>query len=259
MCGMGGILATDNGFAVGEELVTTMRDTMVHRGPDDAGSWYSPEQGVALGARRLAIVDLSRAGHMPMSNEDGSVWIAYNGEVYNHEALRTELEAKGHVYRSRTDTETIVHLYEEEGSRCVERLEGMFAFAIWDSRKRELFLARDRLGVKPLYFAQLPGGFIFGSEIKALLEHPALTPDLDEEAFFHYLTFVSTPAPLTMFKGVSKLAPGERMVVKADGTITSDIWWSPMSAERTREVGQMSEPEMEDRLIELLRASIKKR
>jgi asparagine synthase (glutamine-hydrolysing) len=259
MCGMCGILATDNGFAVGEELVTTMRDTMVHRGPDDAGSWYSPEHKVALGARRLAIVDLSPAGRMPMSNEDGSVWIAYNGEVYNHEALRAELEAKGHIYRSRTDTETIVHLYEEEGPRCVERLEGMFAFAIWDARRRELFLARDRLGVKPLYFAQLPGGFLFGSEIKALLEHPALRADLDEEAFFHYLTFVSTPAPLTMFKGVRKLAPAERMLVRADGRTSSEIYWSPLSAAAEGQVGSMSEAELQERLLELLRDSIRKR
>jgi asparagine synthase (glutamine-hydrolysing) len=259
MCGMCGILGTDDSFSVDEELVTAMRDTMVHRGPDDAGSWCSPQHRVALGSRRLAIVDLTSAGHQPMSNEDGSVWIAYNGEVYNHEALRPELEAKGHVYRSRTDTETIVHLYEEEGPRCVERLEGMFAFAIWDSRKRELFLARDRLGVKPLYFAQPPGGFIFGSEIKALLQHPAITADLDEEAFFHYLTFVSTPAPLTMFEGVSKLAPAERMIVGANGRTSSDIYWSPLSADAAKQVASMSEAEMEERLRELLRDSVRKR
>jgi asparagine synthase (glutamine-hydrolysing) len=259
MCGMCGILATANGFAVGEDLVSAMRDTMVHRGPDDAGSWFSPEDRIALGARRLAIIDLSAAGHQPMSNEDGTVWIAYNGEVYNHEALRAELEAKGHVYRSHADTETIVHLFEEEGPRCVERLQGMFAFAIWDSRKRELFLARDRLGVKPLYFAQLPGGLIFGSEIKALLEHPALTPDLDEEAFFHYLTFVSTPAPLTMFKGVSKLAPAERMLVRANGKTSREIYWSPLSGDAAAQVGSMSEAEMQERLLELLRGSVRKR
>jgi asparagine synthase (glutamine-hydrolysing) len=259
MCGMCGILATNDGFAISDELVVEMRDTMVHRGPDDEGSWYSPQDRVALGARRLAIIDLSPAGHMPMSNEDGTVWIAFNGEIYNHAALRPELEAKGHVYRSHADTETIVHLYEEEGPRCVERLEGMFALAIWDSRKRELFLARDRLGVKPLYYADLPGGFVFGSEIKALLKHPALTPDLDEEAFFHYLTFVCTPAPLTMFKGVRKLAPAERMIVRADGSSTSDIYWSPMSADTAAEVGSMSETELEARLLELLRGSVEKR
>src|SRR5262249_2476903 len=173
--------------------------------------------------------------------------------------LRPELEAKGHIYRSHADTETIVHLYEEEGPRCVERLEGMFALAIWDSRKRELFLARDRLGGKPLYYASLPGGFVFGSEIKALLKHPELTADLDEEAFFHYLTFVCTPAPLTMFKGIRKLAPAERMIVRADGSSTSEIYWSPMSAEAAAEVGSMSEADLETRLLELLRGSVEKR
>src|SRR4051812_14207028 len=179
MCGICGTLATSDGFASGEAVVTAMRDTMAHRGPDDGGVWRAPDAPVAFGHRRLSIVDLSRAGHQPMSNEDGTVWITYNGEVYNHAALRDELIAKGHTYRSHTDTETILHLYEEEGPRCVERLQGMFAFAIWDSRRRELFLARDRVGIKPLYYAASPGGFVFGSEIKALLRHPSVVADLD--------------------------------------------------------------------------------
>src|SRR5918992_183740 len=229
MCGINGIFAFNDSFACDEELATRMRDTMTHRGPDDGDTWVSPEGRLALGHRRLSIVDLSPAGHNPMPNEDGTVWITYNGEVYNHRALREELEAKGHVYRSNTDTETILHLYEEEGPRCVERLQGMFGFAIWDSRTQELFLARDRLGIKPVYFAQPAGGFVFASEIKALLEHPAISPDLDEEAFVHYLTFVCTPAPLTMFKGIHKLAPGERMTVLRD-RVEREIWWSPMSS-----------------------------
>jgi asparagine synthase (glutamine-hydrolysing) len=259
VCGICGLAAFEDSFVTDEAIVERMCDTIRHRGPDDHGVKEFPGDRIALGHRRLSIVDLSPAGHNPMPNEDGTVWITYNGEVYNHAALRTELEAKGHVYRSHTDTETVLHLYEEEGIRCVERLQGMFGFAIWDQNKRELFLARDRLGIKPLYYARPPGGFVFGSEIKALLEHPAITPDMDEEAFFHYLTFVCTPAPLTMFKGIRKLAPAERMVVKADGTVTSDIWWSPMSDEAAGAVAAMSEPELEERLIELLRASIKKR
>src|SRR5205823_9858526 len=143
-------------------------------------------------------------------NEDATVWTTYNGETYNHQTLRRELEERGHRYHSQTDTETILHLYEEEGPACVERLHGMFAFGIWDERRGELFLARDRLGVKPLYYARPAGGFVFGSEIKSLLAHPAITPDLDAEAFYHYLTFVCTPAPLTMFAGIRKLAPAER-------------------------------------------------
>jgi asparagine synthase (glutamine-hydrolysing) len=261
MCGICGILATSSSFDATEWTVVAMRDTMVHRGPDDAGadSWQAGDGRVAFGHRRLSIVDLSPAGHNPMPNEDGTVWITFNGEIYNHRALREELEAKGHRYRSHCDTETIVHLYEEEGPRCVERLQGMFAIAIWDARRSELFLARDRLGIKPLYYARPPGGFVFGSEIKALLAHPAITPDLEEEAFFHYLTFICTPAPMTMFKGIYKLAPAERMTVRSDGSIESDVFWTPMSERSVREVAQMSEDQMEDRLLELLRASIEKR
>jgi asparagine synthase (glutamine-hydrolysing) len=259
MCGICGILATSDQFACDDPVAKAMADTIAHRGPDDGGTWSSRNGRVAFGHRRLSIVDLSPAGHQPMSNEDGTVWIAYNGEVYNHEALRRELESKGHRYRSHTDTESIVHLWEEEGPACVERLQGMFAIAIWDERRRELFLARDRLGIKPLYYAEPAGGFVFGSEIKALLEHPAITPELDTEAFYHYLTFVCTPAPLTMFEGIHKLAPGERMIVREDGSKTSEIWWSPMSSRASREVAQMNEAEMEERLLELLRASIEKR
>ncbi len=156
MCGICGIVAFDAGIACDEAVVTRMRDELTHRGPDDAGVYVSPDRAVALGHRRLSIVDLSAAGHQPMANEDGTVWIAYNGEVYNHGELRAELEAKGHRFRSRTDTEAILHLYEELGPACVERLHGMFALAIWDGRRRELFLARDRVGVKPLVYARVP-------------------------------------------------------------------------------------------------------
>src|SRR5206468_12881023 len=138
------------------------------------------------------------------------------------------LEQRGHRFASRTDTEVIVHLWEEEGIRCVERLDGMFSLAIFDGRTGELFLARDRLGKKPVYYAQPAGGFVFASEIKALLEHPAITPDLDEDAFLDYLTFICTPAPMTMFKGIKKLSPAERMTVSADGRVRSDTYWSPI-------------------------------
>ncbi|MDQ3741123.1 MAG: asparagine synthase (glutamine-hydrolyzing), partial [Actinomycetota bacterium] len=259
MCGICGVLAFSDGFAADEATVTEMRDTLVHRGPDDGGSWTDRSGRVALGHRRLSIVDLSPAGHQPMANEDDSVWIAFNGEIYNHAALRPELERKGHAYRSHTDTETILHLWEEEGPRCVERLEGMFAFAIWDSRRRELFLARDRLGVKPLYYAHTPGGIAFASEIKAIMRHPSIGADLDEDAFHHYLTFVCTPAPWTMFKGVRKLAPAERMIVRPDGTTTSDVYWTPLSGEATAEAAAMSEAERRERVLELLRDSVGKR
>jgi asparagine synthase (glutamine-hydrolysing) len=259
VCGICGIRSFSDGFACDDEVVVRMRDAMVHRGPDDGGSWTDERRRCALGHRRLSIVDLSAAGHQPMANEDGTVWVSFNGEIYNHEALRPELEARGHRFASRTDTEVIVHLWEEEGIRCVERLDGMFALAIFDTRTGELFLARDRLGKKPLYYAQRPGGFLFGSEIKALLEHPSVSPELDENAFHHYLTFVCTPAPLTMFEGVRKLAPAERMLVKPDGSTVSDVYWSPMAGPATAELDAMSEAELQDRLLELLRGSIDKR
>src|ERR687895_786659 len=252
MCGICGVLGTRDSFAAGEEVVSRMRETLVHRGPDDGGTWTAPRIG--LGHRRLSIIDLSPAGHQPMSNEDGTVWVTFGGEIYNHEELRPELEAKGHVYRSHTDTETIVHLYEEEGPRCVERLDGMFHYAIWDTRSRELHLARDRLGKKPLYYAQPDGGFLFASEIKALLEHPSLTPELDEEAFFHHLTFACAPAPLTMFAGVRKLSPAQRMTVRADGSREVETYWSPFG--RTVEG---SDPELAEELLGLLRSAVEKR
>ena len=259
MCGICGILATAEGFETGLTHLEEMCKTMSHRGPDDGGTWRSTDGAVALGHRRLSIVDLSAAGRQPMCNEDGTVWITYNGEVYNHRALRAELESKGHVYRSATDTESIVHLYEEEGQRCVERLHGMFAFAIWDTRRRELFVARDRLGIKPLYYAQPPGGFVFASEIKALLKHIAISADLDEEAFAHYLTFLCTPAPLTMFQGIRKLAPAQRMTISADGRVQTDKYWTPFAPALAGQVAEMSEADMRARLLELLRASVSKR
>jgi asparagine synthase (glutamine-hydrolysing) len=140
-----------------------MTNVLRHRGPDDAGVLCRPDERVALGHRRLSIIDLSAAGHQPMANEDGTVWISYNGELYNHGALRNELEARGHRYRSDTDTESIVHLYEEHGTNSLERLHGMFGLAIWDAQRRRLLLARDRLGVKPLYYARLPHGLLFDS------------------------------------------------------------------------------------------------
>jgi asparagine synthase (glutamine-hydrolysing) len=260
MCGIAGILAFSDQFALDEATVARMTDSLRHRGPDDAGTLVRRDERVALGHRRLSIIDLSSAGHQPMSNEDGTVWITYNGEVYNHAELRAGLEARGHRYRSLTDTETIVHLYEEHGAGCVERLHGMFALAIWDARRRTLLLARDRLGVKPLYYARLPHGFVFGSEVKAILEHPSVSRDLDEEAFADYLTFGFTPPPATMFRGVGKLAPGEWMTVTGAGEVHQQVWWDPMpSAELSSAVAAMSDEEMVAEVRRLLRDSVGKR
>ena len=261
MCGITGILRLGGDLAVDERIVTAMRDTLTHRGPDDQGTWCDLDAGVALAHRRLSIVDLSPSGRNPMSEEDGRYWIVYNGEIYNHAALRAGLEARGHVYRSNTDTETILHLYEEEGPRCVERLQGMFALAIWDRRERTLFLARDRLGIKPLYLARAGGGLLFGSEIKALLAHPALGRELDEDAFRDYLTFVATPAPRTMFRGIEKLAPAERVLVRADGRMDRERWWHPAAggAALRDELATLSDDAAAERLLALVRAAVGKR
>ncbi len=260
MCGICGIARFGDGFALDRDLVERMRDTMVHRGPDDRGSWVSADGRVAFGHRRLSIVDLSPAGRQPMSNEDGTVWVTYNGEVYNHRELRRELEAKGHVYRSDTDTETIVHLYEEEGIDALQRLRGMFGIAIWDARRGgELLLVRDRVGIKPLYYSLQPGGLVFGSEIKSLLQHPSITPEMDREAFADYLTFVSTPAPRTMFAGISKLAPAEYLRVTPDGRTEVKRWWTPLSRSRTEELAAAGDAELQEELLAILRRSIERR
>ncbi len=226
MCGICGIFNYANtNFKLTQDLIISMRDTMSHRGPDDAGVYLSPDRKVGLGHRRLSIIDLSPVGRQPMCNEDGSLWITYNGEIYNHQKLRESLEAKGHLYKSRTDTETILHLYEEKGINCVYDLEGMFAFAIWDSRKRHLFLARDRIGKKPLYYAVQNGNLVFASEIKAILKLPQVKRDVDTMALYHYLTLFVTPSPMTLFKGINKLPPGYLMVCDASGSIHQEQYW----------------------------------
>ena len=226
MCGICGIVTLGDGPRVDAALLDTMRDTLAHRGPDDAGSWVSPDGRAGLANRRLAIIDLSPAGHQPMSNESGSIWIAYNGETYTYAQHFAPLKARGHQFRSQSDTEVIVHLYEECGGDCVHQLRGMFGIAIWDEAKRELFLARDRLGVKPLYYTIAGGQFIFGSEIKAILHHPAVKREIDLAAFYHFLTFLTPPAPDTLFKGIHKLSPGHRAVLKADtGEFRVEEYW----------------------------------
>ena len=260
MCGICGVFEFGGGAGgVEEKTLLRMRDTMTHRGPDDAGIHISPDRRVGLAHRRLSIVDLSPAGRQPMSNEDGTVWITFNGEIYNHAKLRPGLEAKGHVYRSRTDTETLLHLYEEEGPDFVRRLEGMFALAIWDARRRELLLVRDRIGVKPLYYTVLPGAVLFASEIKAILEHPRVSRRIDLAAFYHYLTFIASPAPRTLFQGVHKLPPATRVIIDGRGTIRSESWWDPMDAPPEEGARYEDEDFCADRVRDLLTKSIEKR
>src|SRR5690349_11667351 len=226
MCGISGVMRLSGERAVTETMVREMCDPMRHRGPDDSGVWVNADASVGLGHRRLSIVDLSAAGHNPMPNEDGRVWITYNGEVYNHAALRPALEANGHRYRSRTDTETLLHLYEEHGVDMLHKLRGMFAFAIWDDARRRLFIARDRVGIKPLYYTIADGLLLWGSEIKALLAHPGVRREVDEAALVQYLTFAAVPPPATLFAGIHKLAPGHFLTVE-NGELTVHRWWTP--------------------------------
>src|SRR6266545_4828781 len=192
MCGIAGVIYDDRSRAVKLDELKRMSDTLTHRGPDDEG--FFVDQNVGLAMRRLNVIDLV-TGHQPISNEDGSVWIVFNGEIYNYPELRRELESKGHRFATNTDTETIVHAYEEYGEDCVKKLNGMFAFAIWDRQERTLVLARDRFGVKPLYYFLSERALVFGSEPKAVIEHSEVPASLDLEALDSFLTFEYVPAP----------------------------------------------------------------
>ena len=221
MCGICGKLNFDPEASVSPALLKTMADTIYHRGPDDEG--YYTSGPVGLGFRRLSIIDLSM-GHQPLSNEDDSVWIVFNGEIYNYKELRLYLESKGHIFRTHTDTEVIVHLYEEVGEACVEKLRGMFGFAIWDNRKKQLFLARDRVGIKPVYYWLSDTSLVFGSEIKAILADPEVRPEVLPRMIDRFLSFYYVPGEETLFKNIYKLAPGSYMVVKDGKAKTSSYW-----------------------------------
>jgi asparagine synthase (glutamine-hydrolysing) len=221
VCGICGIAYSDRARRVEPRLLDGMLKTIVHRGPDESGTHIAGNVG--LGLQRLSIIDLA-SGKQPLSNEDGTVWITFNGEIYNYQELRSELMSKGHRFATRSDTEAIVHLYEEHGEACVEKLRGMFAFAIWDSVRNKLFLARDRLGIKPLYYAFVPTGLVFSSEIKAILTHPGVARELDRDSLRLYLTFRYTPGKKTLFKGIWKLRPGHSAVWQ-DGKLTDKQYW----------------------------------
>jgi len=228
MCGIAGILKLNPYESVAEERLKRMRDALSHRGPDGAGLWT--EGPVGLGHRRLAIVDVG-GGHQPMTNEDGAVWITYNGEIYNHAALRPELEARGHRYRTRSDTETILHLYEEEAERCVEKLQGMFAFALWDRKHKKLLLARDRLGIKPLYYAVTDDELLFASEIKAILAAGSIRPAFNEAILPEFLATRFVSGRETFFQGIRKLLPGRTLSWSPDeGFLERRYWQLPLTS-----------------------------
>ncbi len=218
MCGIFGKHAAGG---VTAETIERMGKVLIHRGPDDTGIYVNGPIGI--GNRRLSIIDLD-GGRQPISNEDGTVWIVFNGEIYNDRSLRGELAARGHRFETSTDTEVIVHLYEDEGAACVRRLEGMFAFAIWDARRQRLFLARDQLGQKPLYYYHRPGLFLFASEMKAILEANEFEAEPDPEAIHHYLSLRFVPPPATMFKDIRKLPPAHTLTLQGDD-VTLDRYW----------------------------------
>src|SRR6266852_910961 len=222
MCGICGILHFDHARDVDPTTLEAMNQRMVHRGPDDAGIYLS--RNVGLGVRRLSIIDLA-SGHQPVCNEDASIWLVFNGEIYNHAELRHQLVACGHRYRSQTDTETIVHLYEDYGRECVRYLRGMFSFALWDRPRRRLFAARDRIGIKPFYYWSDRETFLFASEIKSLLRYPTARPELNRNALPEYLAFGYLSAVDTLFRGIQKLLPGHTLEINESGAMKIEPYW----------------------------------
>jgi len=222
MCGIAGVFHLD-GIPVDINLIRRMVDSLAHRGPDGEGVYLSGP--IALGHRRLAVIDLSLAAKQPMANEDGSIWITYNGEIYNFKEIRHELVKKGHVFSSDSDTEVVIHAYEEWGTACLGRFNGMFAFGLWDEHKKHLWLVRDRLGVKPLFYCQLPRCLLFGSEIKAIICDDRVSRAINCEALAYYLALNYVPAPYTLFTGIRQILPGHYLLVDAAGQVQDVAYW----------------------------------
>ena len=255
MCGIAGIVARDRLAPDDEARAVAMRDVISYRGPDGVGLYT--DDRAALAHRRLSIVDLA-GGHQPLSNEAGDIWVTYNGEIYNHAAVRPHLEAAGHTYRTRSDTETIVHAYEQWGDECVHRFRGMFAFGIWDVRRRRLLLARDRLGVKPLYWALVGDRLLFASEIKAILQSGLIAPHPNRAVFSEVLATRGTAGVETMFEGIYKLLPGHRLIFE-DGCVRTDRYWELPLDGPDPELDRLGDAAIVDRFRTLLQQSVRLR
>jgi asparagine synthase (glutamine-hydrolysing) len=251
MCGICGVYNFGTGKPADARALKRATDAMIHRGPDDEGFYV--EGSLGLGNRRLSIIDLP-GGHQPIANEDESVWITFNGEIYNYRDLRPDLIARGHRFRTSSDTETILHLYEEYGLECLAHLRGMFAFAIWDRRLKRLFIARDRLGVKPLFFCADSGSVAFASELRTLRELLPHRPEVDPQSIYDFFGFRYIPAPRTFYRGIEKLLPGHYLVADADGVRTQAYWDIPPEEESGKRAGQFAEE-----IVELLRESVRLR
>jgi asparagine synthase (glutamine-hydrolysing) len=260
MCGIVGAFSfTNSSFRVSEPYLIRMRDAMSHRGPDGAGVFISGDRRLGLGHRRLAIIDLSAKADQPMTNEDGTVWVVFNGEIYNHAEIRAELERLGgHQWKTdHSDTEVIVHAFEQWGIDCVQKFRGMFAIALWDARQRQLWLIRDRIGVKPLYYSIHHGRITFASEIKALLEDKDQQRELNEEALYYYLSFNAAPAPQTLFSGIQKVAPSTWLRIGENGRVHASRYWDVW--DHTEPLTNVSEAEIAERLLSELRTCVKLR
>ena len=261
MCGICGKINFNN-QPVEESLLKRMAGVLSHRGPDDEGIYI--KKNIGLGHRRLSIIDLSPLAHQPMSNEDGTIWIVYNGEIYNFPELREYLIRRGHTFRSKSDTETIIHLYEEYGVECLKYLRGMFAFAIWDERDKSLFLARDRVGKKPLYYRHSEDTFIFASEIKAILQDESFLSRPDYTAIHHYLTYQDVPSPWTAFEGIKKLPPAHYLVLK-NGKVEVKKYWqlsylpkhNPLSPPFSKGGKGGFEKALKDEIVERLKEAVR--
>lgn len=251
MCGICGVFNFRPRAPVDQIALKQAASALAHRGPDDEGFYIDREIG--LGIRRLSIIDLAR-GHQPLSNEDGSIWIAFNGEIYNYRDLRSSLLLRGHVFRTATDTEVILHLYEERGTACLDDLRGMFAFALWDGRSRRLFLARDRLGVKPLFYRVTNSSIQFASELAALRPLAPQTFEIDRQSLYDFFAFRYVPAPQTLYRGVRKLLPGHFLVADESGAKEKCYWDIPASQEDSRPAQELA-----GEAVERLRESVRLR
>jgi len=250
MCGICGIVLDQEAKEADLKSLQSMREALFHRGPDDDGSYLKGNVGLAM--QRLSIIDLE-GGHQPIHNEDQTVWVVFNGEIYNFQELQKELIGKGHRFYTRSDTEVIVHLYEELAGECVTRLRGMFAFALWDTRRKTLLLARDRLGIKPLYYYHRNGTFLFASEIKALIQHPAVERQVSMRGLDCYFTYGYIPAPETIFKDIYKLSPASILSLQ-QGKVSKQKYWDLHYTDTL----EGDPDELSQELLERLRESVRR-